>query len=71
MIRPARHNDAAQMWLVAVLAVTAALIWLAFGRAGGHYSWAAQSAFLFDFAAIAAFVWSLPVTWRIWRRRDA
>lgn len=63
--------DAAQMRLVAVVIAAAMVLWLALNWAGGHYGWAAKWAFLIDLAAIGAFVWSLLVTWRIWRRRNA
>lgn len=45
------------------------LIWLLVQVIGREYDWAARWAFLFDFAALAAFVWALVVTYRIWRLR--
>jgi len=64
-------QDARQMRLVALVIATTMLIWLAIQAIGQHYDWAARWAFLADLAAIGAFVWSLIVTWRIWRRRNA
>ena len=53
-----------------VMAATAVL-WLAANWAGQRYGWPSKYAFLADLAAIGGFVWSLLVTWRIWRRRNA
>ncbi len=64
-------QDARQMRLVAIVIAVTMLIWLAIQAIGQHYDWAAQWAYLVDLAAIGAFVWSLIVTWRIWRRRNA
>ena len=44
--------------------------WIVVQLLGAEYGWASKWAFLADLAAIAAFVWSLLVTWRIWRRRN-
>jgi hypothetical protein len=45
------------------------VLWLLMQALGGHFGWAARWAYLFDFAALAAFVWALVVTYRIWRLR--
>lgn len=66
----AGDRDTAQMRLVAVIIAAAMLLWLAVQWLGGQYDWAAKWAYLADLAAIGAFVWSLLVTWRIWRRRN-
>lgn len=63
-------NDAAQMRLAGAVIAIAMLAWLVANVAGRHYGWDAKWAFLFDLAAMAAFIWSLAVTWRIWRRRN-
>ena len=63
--------DAGQMRLVAVVIAVAMSGWLLVQWLGQHYGWAGKWAFLADLAAIGAFVWSLIVTWRIWRRRNA
>ncbi|MBO9456307.1 DUF5337 family protein [Paracoccus sp. R12_1] len=65
-----RDQDAGQMRLAAVVIAVAMVAWIAVQWLGGHYGWAAKWAFLADLAAIGAFVWSLIVTWRIWRRRN-
>ncbi|WCR11588.1 DUF5337 family protein [Paracoccus stylophorae] len=65
-----RDQDAGQMRQAAVVIAVAMVAWLAIQWLGGHYGWAGKWAFLADLAAIGAFVWSLLVTWRIWRRRN-
>lgn len=66
MTQPAR-NDSAQMRLVAMVIAVTMLLWLGANWAGQHFGWGGEYAFLADLAAIAAFIWSLVVTWRIWR----
>lgn len=70
MNRPVDH-DAKQMRLVAIVIAATMVIWLLVQALGREYQWAAEWAFLADLAALAGFVWSLIVTWRIWRRRNA
>lgn len=67
----APDRDARQMRLVAIVIAVATLGWLAVQAIGQNYDWAGEWAYLADLAAIGAFVWSLIVTWRIWRRRNA
>lgn len=69
MAAPA-DKDAKQMRLVAIVIAAAMLVWLAIQAIGQEYEWAGRWAYLADLAAIGAFVWSLIVTWRIWRRRN-
>jgi hypothetical protein len=66
-------NDAhnARQGRVAALVIAATMIlWLGAQWLGGQLGWDPRYAFLFDFAALAAFIWVLFVTWQIWRRRD-
>lgn len=63
-------DDTGQMRLVGGVIAGAMLAWLAANWAGRYYGWPVEYAFLADLAAIGALVWSLLVTWRIWRRRD-
>ena len=51
-----------------VLAATMAL-WIGAQVVGGEMGWDTRLAFLFDFAALAAFFWALVVTYQIWRVR--
>lgn len=63
--------DARQMPLVAVVIAVTMALWLGVQWLGGQQDWPAKYAFLADLAAIGALIWSLLVTWRIWRRRNA
>ena len=65
------HHLAAQGRLVAIVIAVTALVWIGAQWLGGQLGWDPRYVFLFDFAALAAFVWALIVTFRIWRaRRD-
>lgn len=64
-------DDTAQMRMVAVVIAVTMVAWLGFQWLGGHYGLPAKYAFLADLLAIGAMIWSLVVTWRIWRRRNA
>ncbi|SNR46058.1 hypothetical protein EYF88_07830 [Paracoccus sediminis] len=66
-----QDRDAAQMRLAAIVIAVAMCGWLLVQWLGSRYGWAGEWAFLADLAAMGAFVWSLIVTWRIWRRRNA
>jgi ABC-type transport system involved in cytochrome bd biosynthesis fused ATPase/permease subunit len=57
---------ARQARLVAMVIAITALVWMGAQWAGGALGWQARFVFLFDFAAIAAFVWALVVTYRTW-----
>lgn len=65
------QKDAGQMRLVAVVIAVTMLGWLGFQWIGGRFDLPAKYAYLADLAAMAAMIWSLLVTWRIWRRRNA
>lgn len=72
MTTPARRpaDDTGQMRLAGGVIAGTTLLWLGANWAGGRYGWPSEYAFLADLAAIGALVWSLLVTWRIWRRRN-
>jgi hypothetical protein len=55
--------------LVAVVIVATMVLWLGAQWLGGRAGWDTRYVFLFDLAALAAFIWALVVTWRIWRRQ--
>lgn len=55
--------------LVAVVIAATMVLWLGAQWLGGRAGWAIRYVFLFDLAALAAFIWALVVTWRIWRRQ--
>ena len=46
------------------------ILWVLGNYLGGKLGIDARYAFLLDFAALAAFVWALVVTWRVFRRRQ-
>ena len=55
--------------LVAIVIAVAFILWLAGNWVGGQLGLPAKYAFLFDFAALGAFVWAFIVALRIWRER--
>ena len=63
--------DTGQMRLVAVVIVATMAIWFGLQYLGAQQGWPAKYAFLADLLAIGALIWSLLVTFRIWRRRNA
>lgn len=63
------QKDAAQLRLAALVMAATGVLWLAANWAGQRYGWPSKYAFLADLAAMGGFVWSLLVTWRIWRRK--
>ncbi|MDS9467403.1 DUF5337 domain-containing protein [Paracoccus sp. MBLB3053] len=67
----AASADPGQMRLVAVVIAVTMLGWLGLQWLGGQMGWPAKYAFLADLVAMGALIWSLLVTWRIWRRRNA
>ncbi len=64
-------QDYRQMRLAGAVIALTMVLWLGFQWLGGHYGLPEKYAFLADLAAMAAMIWSLAVTWRIWRRRKA
>ena len=63
------QKDAAQLRVAALVMAATGVLWLAANWAGQRYGWPSKYAFLADLAAMGGFVWSLLVTWRIWRRK--
>ncbi len=70
---PLPHPDdtkrAAQARLVAFVIAGTMILWMGAQWLGGKMGWETRFVFLFDFAAIAAFVWAMVVTYQIWRGR--
>ena len=60
---------ARQARVVAIVLVATMVIWMGAQFVGGQMGWPARFVFLFDFVALAAFIWALIVTTRIWQRR--
>jgi hypothetical protein len=71
-MKPAPDPDthlSRQARLVAIVLAATMVIWMAAQWLGGQLGWEARYVFLFDFAALGAFLWSLIVTYRVWRAR--
>ena len=66
---PAPDARARQARLAALVLAGTMVAWMAAQWLGGHFGWEARYVFLFDLMAIAAFVWTMAVTWRLWRSR--
>ena len=60
---------ARQARLVAIVLAATMLLWMGAQWVGGQMGWEARYVFLFDFAALGAFLWALIVTYRVWRAR--
>ena len=61
----------AQARQAAVVIAATMVVWMGAQWLWGQLGWQARFVFLFDLAALAAFVWAIYVTFRIWRmRRD-
>ena len=61
---------AMQARLAAVVLAGTMILWMGAQWLGGKLGWEARYAFLFDLMAMAAFVWTMVVTWRLWRSRN-
>ncbi len=58
--------------MVAVVITVAMVLWMGAQWIGGQMGMNPKFAFLFDLAALAAFFWTMIVTYQIWRtRRDS
>ncbi|MEM0976907.1 MAG: DUF5337 family protein [Pseudomonadota bacterium] len=57
-----------QSRLAAIVMAVTVVLWVGVSILGGQLGWPVRFAFLFDFAALAAFAWSLIVLLRVWRR---
>lgn len=55
---------------MAFVLVGTMVLWMAAQWLGGRMGLEPRFAFLVDFAALAAFIWALVVTYQIWRQRQ-
>ena len=55
--------------LVAVVIAATMVLWMVAQWVGGEIGLEARYAFLFDFLALAGFMWAMIVTFQIWRKR--
>lgn len=70
MTKPAPQDpDAAQSRRVGLVIVGTVVLWMGAQWLGGEMGWQTRYVFLFDLAALAAFLWALVVTYQLWRRR--
>ena len=60
---------ARQARLAAIVIAATMVMWMGAQLLGGALGWQPRFVFLFDLAALAAFIWALAVTYRIWRAR--
>lgn len=68
---PMDLKRAAQTRLVAIVIAVTMVLWMGAQWLGGEMGWQTRFAFLFDLAALAAFLWALVVTYQIWRGRQS
>ena len=66
---PDEKKQTAQARLVAYVLAGTMILWMGAQWRGGELGWQTRLVFLFDFAALAAFLWALVVTYQIWRAR--
>lgn len=59
-----------QARLAALVLAGAMVLWMGAQFLGGQLGWPVRFVFLFDMLAGAAFVWTMVVTWRLWRSRQ-
>ncbi len=59
-----------QARLVAFVIAGTAVLWIGVQWLGGTLGWETRFVFLFDFAAIAAFIWAMVMTYQIWRKHQ-
>jgi len=60
---------ARQARTVALVIAITMVLWIGAQWLGGRLGLQARFVFLFDFAALAAFLWAFYVTYQIWRKR--
>lgn len=60
---------ARQARTVALVIAITMILWIGAQWLGGRLGLQARFVFLFDFAALAAFLWAFYVTYQIWRKR--
>ena len=63
-------KNKSQMRIASVVIISTIVGWMLINFLGSQLNWAPKFAFLFDFCAIAAFVWALVVIFRVWLNRN-
>ncbi|AWB48096.1 hypothetical protein HYN69_05810 [Gemmobacter aquarius] len=69
MASPQDMTLARQARMIALVLVGTVVLWMGAQFLGGKMGWDVRYVFLFDLAAMAAFFWTLVVTYRLWRKR--
>ncbi|MFB2532531.1 DUF5337 family protein [Paracoccus sp. p4-l81] len=64
---PRSPAQARQARRIAVVIALTMLAWIAVQVLGRTWGWEGRYALLADLAAMAAFIWALVSTWRLWR----
>lgn len=68
---PEQRHIARQARMVAFVIAGTMILWMGAQWLGGKMGWETRYVFLFDLAALAAFIWALVVTFQIWRRNKS
>ena len=66
--RDRERQTARQARVVAVVIAATTVLWMLAQLIGGEVGLEARYAFLFDFLALAGFMWAMIVTFQIWRK---
>ena len=67
---PGRDQETAkQARRAAVVMAGTMILWMGVQVVGGEMGWPAKYTLLVDLTALAGFIWSLAVTYQIWRKR--
>ena len=61
---------ATRMKRVALVLLGTMILWILVQDFGSQQGWPPRYALLADLAALAAFVWALVTTWRLWKQRN-
>lgn len=70
MSAPGRDQETAkQARRAAIVMAGTMILWMGAQVVGRDMGWPDTYALLFDLAALAGFIWSLAVTYQIWRKR--
>ncbi len=69
-VGPNDKANVAEVRLVALVIAGAMIGWMGFQWLGGQMGWPPKYILLGDLSALAAFIWALIATYRIWRKRQ-
>ena len=68
--RPVSEPASSQVRIASIVIVVTMVLWMGASFIGGSIGLEARFAFLFDLAALAAFLWALIVLFNAWRTRQ-